>query len=250
MKQNRFSPVGTHVLHTALAMAMLQICLPAVVHAQDEKQSIESRLPFPDNDTQPNAMTVSVVGKCEYSEDGVTFVSLAKGHVFEQGAVIRTGDDARTDLFFRRTGTTVRLQAGTEIRIEKMDVATKDGAPAVHTVLDLRAGRIFTVVRSAVAGSTLEIRNAAGRAVVEGSGVGRYIITADGTHVAAAGSVIPLKVICENGITVVAAGQQFDTKDGKALAASPSRWVKDMIELDELQAATENPAAPELTRKP
>jgi hypothetical protein len=109
--------------------------------------------------------------------------------------------------------------------------------------LDLRKGRIFTVVRSAVVGSTLEIRNAAGRSVVEGSGIGRYIITADGTHVAAKGSVIPLKVIGENGVTVLAAGQQFDKKDGKPFAASPTFWVKDMIELDELQAVSEEPVA-------
>ena len=55
------------------------------------------------------------------------------------------------------------------------------------------------------------------------------------------GSVVPLKVIGENGITVVAAGEQFDKKDGKMLPASPSSWVKDLIELDELQAATADP---------
>jgi hypothetical protein len=89
----------------------------------------------------------------------------------------------------------------------------------------------------------LEIRNAAGRSVVEGSGVGRYIITADGTHVAAKGSVIPLKVIHENGITVVAAGQRFDQKDGKMLPSTNTAWGKDLIELDELQAATRGPVA-------
>ncbi|MGA2555488.1 MAG: hypothetical protein ABSG04_04365, partial [Verrucomicrobiota bacterium] len=206
--------------------------------------------PFPDNDTQPSAMTTSVVGMCEYSVDGVTFSKLEKAHLFEQGAVVRAGPDARADIFFRRTGTTVRLQAGTELRIEKMTLTLNDGLPLVHTLLDLRTGRIFTVVRSAVAGSTLEIRNAAGRAVVEGSGIGRYIIAADGTHVVATGSVVPLKVIGENGITVVAAGEQFDKKDGKMLPASPSAWVKDLIELDELQAATEDPIAKEPSLKP
>jgi hypothetical protein len=131
-----------------------------------------------------------------------------------------------------------------------MSLTMKDGLPIVDTLLDLRAGRIFTVVRSTVVGSTLEIRNAAGRSVVQGSGIGRYIITADGTHVVATGSVIPLKVIGENGITVVAAGQQFDKKDGKVLAASPPLWVKDMIELDELQAVTEQPAATGASPKP
>jgi hypothetical protein len=246
MKENKISQLlGTvkNVVRAALPVVMLQLCPAGVINAQEMK-------PVPDSAAQPNAMTLSVLGKCEYSEDGVTFTNLQKGHVFAQGAVVRTGEDARTDLFFRRTGTTVRLQAGTEIKLEKMEVTMKNGLPVVHTLLDLRTGRIFTVVRSTVAGSTLEIRNAAGRSVVEGSGIGRYIITADGTHVVATGSAIPLKVIRENGITVIAAGQQFDPKEGKTLAASPPLWVKDMIELDELQAVTEEPAAKAPSPKP
>jgi len=59
-----------------------------------------------------------------------------------------------------------------------MTLTMKNGLPVVYTLLDLRTGRIFTVVRSKVADNTMEIRNAAGRSVVEGSGIGRYIITA------------------------------------------------------------------------
>jgi hypothetical protein len=184
----------------------------------------------------PAAITISVRGNCEYSEDGVAFAEFKNHHIFGQGAIIRTGENARADLFFRRTGTTVRLQAGTEIKLEKMTVTTVNGLPVVYTLLDLRTGRIFTVVRSRVPGNTMEVQNAAGRSIVEGSGIGRYIITADGTHVAAIGSVIPLKLIGENGITIITAGQQFAKKDGKMLPASTNMWVKDYIELDELQA--------------
>ena len=48
---------------------------------------------------RPSAMTISVHGKCDYSEDGVTFTKLEHGHSVEQGAIIRTGENARTDLF-------------------------------------------------------------------------------------------------------------------------------------------------------
>jgi hypothetical protein len=250
MNPKTISPLVKRALRTALALALWQLGPPAAINAQQVTPAPALRLPFPDNDTQPNAITTSVVGKCEYSDDGVTFTSLAKGRAFEQGATVRAGDNARADLFFRRTGTTVRLQAGTEIKLEKMTVTMKDGLPVVNTLLDLRRGRIFTVVRSTVAGSTLEIRNAAGRSMVEGSGIGRYIITADGTHVAAQGSAIPLKLIRENGITVIAAGQQFDPKEGKTLAVSPPLWVKEMIELDELQAATEDPSSQQPPPKP
>jgi hypothetical protein len=165
---------------------------------------------------------------------------LEQGQVLTQGAVVRTGSDARADLFLRRMGTTVRLQPDTEIKIEKLAVTMKDGLPMVRTLLQLRTGMLFTVVRSEIAGSTLEIINAAGRSVVEGSGTGRYIITADGTHVSAEGSVIPLKVIGETGITIVAAGQQFARIDGKMLPTKSNEWVKDLIQLDQLQAAGED----------
>jgi hypothetical protein len=225
-----------HLLPAAVLIIMLQALLPVAVHAQEVKAVSISAGP-------PSAMVLSVSGQCDYSEDGSTYVKLQSRHTLEQGAIVRTGEDARADLFFRRTGTTVRLQKGTEIKLEKMTSTIEDGLPTEHTLLDLRTGRIFTVVRSTVAGSTLEIRNAAGRAVVEGSGVGRYIITADGTHVTAEGSAVPLKVIGENGITIIAAGQQFDKREGKMLPVSPNSWVKEMIELDELQAASQEPVA-------
>ena len=246
MKENKILLLlGTvkHVLRAAVPVVLLQLCPTGLLTAQEVK-------PAPDSPAQPSAMTTSVVGKCEYSEDGVTFTNLEKAHIFAQGAVVRTGENARTDLFFRRTGTSVRLQAGTEIKLEKMEITTKNGLPVVHTLLDLRTGRIFTVVRSAVAGSTFEIRNAAGRSVVEGSGIGRYIITADGTHVSDKGSVIPIKLIGENGVTIIEPGQQYTRKDGKMLAASPSEWVKDLVQLDELQAATDEPAANKPPPKP
>jgi DNA-binding response OmpR family regulator len=239
-----------NVLREAIPTALLLFCLPAVINAQNAIQPpLVLRIASPDsaartNAAQPHsvrlhAVALSVHGKCDCSEDGVTFTNLERGDNIEQGAIVRTGEEAEADLFFRRSGTTVRLQAGTEIRLEKIVVTIKDGHLAEHALLDLRKGRIFTVIRSAVAGSTLEVRNSAGRSVVEGSGVGSYIITADGTHVSAVGSVIPLKVIGENGTTIISAGQQFARQEGKMLPVSSRLYVQDLIQLDKLQALTE-----------
>jgi DNA-binding response OmpR family regulator len=239
-----------NILRATLALVLLQLWLTPLLIAQDVKPAAESPIQSQDQTDQPVAVTISVHGSCEYSDDGFTFAPLKRAHILEQGAIIRTGETGRADVFFRRTGTTVRLQAGTEIKIARMAVTIKDGLPLVHTLLDLRAGRIFVVVRSEVAGSTLEISNADGRSVVEGSGIGKYIITADGRHVCANGSVLPLKVIGENGITVLSAGEQFSKKEGKMPAANPSVWVTDLIELDELQASTENVALEPAPLKP
>jgi hypothetical protein len=216
----------------ALRAVFLFLGLSAAAQAQGVKPAAAS-------DARPRPVTLSVIGKCDYAADGVTFAKLERGQSLAPGAVVRTGEEARIDLFFRRAGATVRLPAGSEIEIEKMALTVKDGHLVAHNSLDLRAGRILLVVRAARAGSAMEIKNAAGRSVVEGSGLGKYIITADGTHVSAQGSVIPLKLISENGINIITAGQEFDKKEGKMLPVNPDLWAKEIVQLDELQSAAE-----------
>ena len=195
---------------------------------------------FPETSDLPQALVLEAHGQCDYSEDGTNFTALKAKHVLTQGAVVRTGEGGRTDLFFRRIGTTVRLQSGTEVKLEKLARHTKDSKPVMETLLDLRTGRIFTVVRALVPGSTFEIRNAAGRSVVEGGGgKGRYIITADGTHVTEKGSVAPLKVIGETGITVITPGMKFSAKDGKMFSLAPPEAVESLIVFDELDSMAE-----------
>jgi hypothetical protein len=188
----------------------------------------------------PQAIVISAHGKCEYSEDGILFLEFKDDHIFRQGEVIRTGEKSRTDIFFKRIGTTVRLQPGTEVKLEKMERHLKDGQPVMDTLIALHTGRIFTVIRSLVPGSTFEIRNAAGRSVVEGGGgEGRYIITADGTHVSDKDSTVPLKVVGETGITVISPGMKFNAKDGKMLPANAANEVEMLIDIDELHSISD-----------
>ena len=251
------NPTVKHIrwARTPLVMLLLLLCLPARIHAGDAPLPPSGfRILSPDSAAQskpmvvsihsgvrPNAVAVSIHGKCDCSTDGVAFTNLERGHVFEQGSIIRTGDDGWADLFFWRTGATVRLQAGTEIKFEKMVFGVKDGRPAIDAVMKLRAGKIFTVVRSAQPDSTLEIINAAGRSIVEGSRAGRYIITADGTHVSDKDSAAPLKLIGENGTTIIGAGEQFTKQQGKTLCAPSALFDQDVAQLDELQAVAGKP---------
>ncbi len=140
-----------------LVMLLLLLCLPARIHAGDAPLPPSGfRILSPDSaarskavvvsirsGVRPNAVAVSIHGKCDCSVDGVTFTNLERGHIFEQGSTIRTSDGAWADLFFWRTGATVRLQAGTEIKFEKMVFGVKDGRPAIDAVLELRAGKNF-----------------------------------------------------------------------------------------------------------
>jgi hypothetical protein len=242
---------------SVLGVIVLQLISTASAQAEDAKPTaravvnISTFENFAENSDAPNAVVLSVHGKCTYSEDGVNFYELTSKHVLTQGAVVRTGEKSRIDIFFRRIGTTVRLQADTEVKLEKMSRSTKDGLSVLETLLDLRQGRIFTVVRSLVEGSTFEIRNAAGRSVVEGApagSMGRYIITADGTEVADKSSLLPLKLIGETGITIIHPGQKFDRKEGKMLAVATPEAVLMLIEFDELHALLETDTPPTATK--
>jgi CheY-like chemotaxis protein len=231
------------VLRAAVPVVVSPASPPAAIHELEAKQARELLLQSPDNAGRPIAVALSVRGKCVCCEDGARFAKLESGHILRQGAIIRTGQNARTDLLFRRTKTTVRLQAGSEIRLEKMAVTFKDGLPVVHTLLHLHAGKIFTVVQDAVAGGTLEIRNGTGRSMADGNGVSSCIIAADETLVWAQGSAIPIKVRGENGSTIVAASEHLAGKNGARLPASANLKVKELVELRELQVVAETFAA-------
>jgi hypothetical protein len=230
----RFSIIG---------FTLVNVALWAQTEAPGTEKTITT-IKVVNTSTLPQAIVVRVTGTCERSEDGVSFQKVKTGEVFTEGVTFRTGANSRLDLFFRRIGTSVRLQEGTEVKLETLERHMKDGTPRMETLVDLRAGRIFTVVRSLVPGSTFEIKNAAGRSVVEGGGSeGRYIITADGTHVTEKHSTAPLKVIRETGVTVVAPGMQYDAKEGKTFSIGTPEAVKSLIEFDELHSLTEQEAA-------
>ncbi len=261
-----------HVLQLLLSVGVLispQLPARAAVQIEDAKRVSGAGLGVhisEDTDT-PNAVLVTLQGKSTYSVDGTNFVRLEakdvfairpitqKGKdsteakatlIFTQGAVVRTEEDSRVDIFFRRVGTTVRLQPGTEVRLEKMERRMEGGQAVMGTLLDLRKARVFIAVRSPVPGSTFEIRNAAGRSVVEGGGgKGRYIVTADGTHVTEKGSAAPIKVVGQSGVTVIAPGMKFSAKDGKMLPLEAPEAVKLLIEFDELDSLAQQVGTPE-----
>jgi hypothetical protein len=258
MNQKPILPPASHPLTRAILLSLTLAafcCLGVSAFAAEPKITKEDivKVKVSETSSTPRALVISTHGKSEFSTNGSSFQKLKPGQVLEQGATIRTGSDARTDIFFRRIGTTVRLQPDSEVHLEKMQRQLKDTVPVMNTLLHLRAGRIFTVVRSPIAGSTFEIRNKAGRSVVEGAAgsKGRYIITADGSQIADKNSSIPIKLVGDTGITTIIPGQQFNAKEGKMLPVNAPDEVETLIDLDELDSLGEQLMAPdEFATKP
>lgn len=184
----------------------------------------------------PQGVVLSVRGSSQYSADGKRFTRLKTGDVLHQGAVVRTAKDSHVDVFLQRLAITVRLTSETELGLEKMAKYKKEGHIVMETILDLRAGQIFCFVRGLVPNSRFEVKHSAGRSVVEGEGSGGFEIRADSAAVTPRTSFIPLKVISEKGVAVIAPGQRFDAKQGKTLELAPTEIEDTLMQLDELQA--------------
>ncbi len=235
----------------ALGAAFLQLAALPMAQAQSVR-TLPARVSSPTGSAESQAVVLDVSGVCEYSEDGTTFSPLKTfkqgdtvsgggaedGSVkrlwegsFKEGTVIRTGKDARVDIFLKRMATTVRLQPDSELKIEKL--AHAGSTPVLKVSLSLARGNVVVAVRSLVAGSTLEVRSGGGLAVIGGGGTkGQYIIAADGTQVVDKDSDVPLKYVRESGITVIPPGSQSLSKSDKPLPPEPSKGEVMLIETD------------------
>jgi hypothetical protein len=255
--------VTNHAL-TATNEAKVSNLTPARVvtsNAADEKQALAmetlpERLPAaftPDieRSSRRNANVLLTHGQCLYSLDGTNFRTLEVHQVLRQGAFIQTGKRSWCDLFIRRTGITVRLAPESEMKIAKLSVSVENGLPVVDTLLNLPYGRLFTIVRALVPGSTLEISDAQGRTVIEGGGLGSYMITAPRPDFGDKLSLTPLRVINQEGTSIIALDQEYSAKDGSTFSLSPSTWETTLIHLDDLEAEADRAIAePDAAKSP
>ena len=184
----------------------------------------------------PQAVVLSVKGPAEFSPSGGEFSKLRVGKVLHEGADIRTGKDAHVDLFLQRLAITVRVTPNSALRLEKMQRIDDGDVLKMETTLDLQAGQIFCFVRGLVPNSKFEVKHAAGRSVVEGEGLGGYEIRAEGAAVTPRKSFIPLKIVSEDGVSVIAPGQRYDPKKKATMELAKTELEDTLMQLDELQA--------------
>jgi hypothetical protein len=224
----------------------LLICLGAMpLFRSALAQPAPAEVRFFKDSALPQAVVLSLNGQSTFSQDSPEFKKLKVGDVLNQGAVIRTDQNARVDLFFRRMAITVRVTSDTELGLETMTKSRQGDVLVVQTILDLRKGGIFCFVRGLVADSKFEVKHKIGRSVVEGEGASGFEIRADSAAVSGRLNFVPLKVISENGTAVLAPGHKFDAKIGKVMRLAPSEEEVPLLQLDELQALNDLLTPPE-----
>lgn len=165
----------------------------------------------------PSAYVLATKGRVEVSENGGKFRKVKQRELIREGAIVRTGSSGRIDLYLKRMGSAVRLKKNGEIKLEQMDRNVRADGVANSAVIAVRKGTMLTVAKADVPNSSLEVKNAAGRATIQQNPVGRYIVTAEKTQ------LIPTEAKM-----AVRADEKFTQETTPV--------VQEQLEFDELQA--------------
>jgi hypothetical protein len=198
-----------------------------------------TRVKFYKDSPLPQAVVLSVTGKCRWSTNGSDFQQLRVGDTLDQGAAIVTESKSCVDLFLRRMAITVRINPETEVKVEKMVRRMHEEEMVVETVLDLRKGRILCFVRGVVAKSLFEVKHASARTLAEGQVMGGFEVRADGASVGPRKNYFPLKIVSDKGVSVVGPGHKIDLTSGKVVELAATEQEETWMQLDELQALAE-----------
>jgi peptide/nickel transport system substrate-binding protein len=133
------------------------------------------------------------------------------GMSLEPGDSVRTGDNSSAEITFFE-GSTMELEAGTEIEIASLEIAGEAGVTAV-TVEETIGSMIFRVTKIVDPASRYEVETPAGVVAVRGSVVQVYVIE-DGTTWA---------TNLEGDIWAVAQGVELQVPQGQQCIISPGQ---------------------------
>ena len=136
---------------------------------------------------QGQAMVRFTAGVVSYSSKGGPFVPLRVNTALTSGDVIKTGDNAKVDLFLGRNNGAVQVAPNTVLALDRLTYST-GGEEVVHdTEMDLQQGRIYGRVSKMSAQSRYEVKTPRFVAGIRGT---QYTISADGLVTVTEGSVL------------------------------------------------------------
>ena len=174
-------------------------------------------------------LVASTLTSCGPSTSAVTVFSITEGDVFVMkagtdrwteaevgmslgvGDSIKTGGNSSAEITFSE-GSTIQLEAGTEIEIASLDIST-DTSSATVTVEQAIGSIIFRVTKVIDPASRYEVETPAGVVAVRGSAVQVYVIE-DGTTWA---------INLEGDIWAVAQGVDIQIPEGRQCIVRPGQ---------------------------
>lgn len=157
------------------------------------------------------AIVLDAQGDCTVSNDGQNFRPLKKTAELGQGVTIRTAGSGSADVFLKRMGSTIRIKPNSEVFLNRT-IAKKDQQSELNTAVEVRKGKMLAVLHKNVPGSSLDIKNAAGKTLTDKVAGSQYMISAD-------------------KIEKVSSSDRLDEKTMTA--------VRDHMDLDEVRALSE-----------
>ena len=197
--------------------------------------------------TQSTAKVVRIKGSARYADASNVWQPLKVGDVLYAGAIIQTAADSRVDLILgekdavateHKWGDVVRYQPTAQqdfvriwensvMAIEKLMISDTGTDKIRETNLDLRAGRIFGMVKKLNGASKYEVKIPNAVAGIRGT---IYTISSGGIVDVLVGSVvIAYKDANGNIVTqVVMGGQRFDASTGQ-ITPIPEYDQKEMV---------------------
>jgi hypothetical protein len=181
-------------------------------------------------------LVASTLVSCGSSRSTLTILSITEGNVsvmkagtgswieaqvgmsLEVGDSIKTGDDSSAEITFF-DGSTIELEAGTEIEIASLDISTDTGSTTI-TVEQTIGDTISRVTKLLDPASRYEVETPTGVVAVRGSAVQVYVIE-DGTTWA---------INLEGDIWAVAQGVEIQIPEGRQCITRPDQ-PPELIEL-------------------
>jgi len=140
---------------SSLSVAIVQLIFSGVASAQV-------------NELSAKAISRSVLGTVQYSK-GDQWLPLKVNQTLDPGATIRTSSNSDCYLQVNGFTSTVKLEEGTTLILQKMIALGGGGDADTETILDLKTGTIFGKVKKLSAGSSYEIHTPNGSAKIRGT---------------------------------------------------------------------------------
>jgi len=163
---------------------------------------------------QPSTLTILSIaeGNVYVMKAGAdSWIEAQQGMSLEVGDSVETGDDSSAEITFSE-GSTIELQAGTEIEIASLDISTGTGSTTI--ILEQAIGSvIFRVTKVIDPASRYEVETPTGLVAVRGSIVRVHVIE-DGTTLA---------TNLEGNIYAIAQGVELQIPEGRQSITRPGQ---------------------------